>query len=102
MSEYKVPYTKILQITPHPKADRLSFATVYGFQVIVPKDKYSVGSEVIYVPIDSVLPQQVEHLLFPADAKIKLNKGRVRQIRIRGMASQGMIIDPQELSSLLS
>lgn len=94
MSDYKVPYTKILDIQPHFNAERLEVATIYGFQVITQKGKYKVGDGVVYVPIDSILPQTLEDCLFPADSKIRLNNHRVRQIRIRGLASQGMIVDP--------
>lgn len=101
-STYKVPLTKILAIDPHPNADRLSLATVYGFQVVIPKDSYEVGESVIYIPIDSILPQKVESLLFGEDAKIKLEKSRVRQIRIRKFPSQGMICKPETLSSIVN
>ena len=96
-TDYKVPYTTILEIKPHEKADRLEIAVVYGFQVIVKKDQYKVGDKVVYVPIDSVLPQWLEDRLFPADAKVKLHNHRIRQIRIRGLASQGMLIDPSDI-----
>ena len=45
------------------------------------------------------MPQWLEDILFPADAKIKLNKHRVRQIKIRGYASQGMLVAPEHVSS---
>lgn len=101
-STFKVPYTKILDIQNHPGADRLEIATVYGFQVIVPKDRYKVGDKIIYIPIDSLLSYTLETKLFPPDAKIKLHKSRVRQIRIRKLASQGMIVDPSEVSFLVN
>lgn len=91
-STFKVPYTTILNITPHNNADKLEVCWVYGFQVIAQKGKFQVGDKVVYIPIDSILPQWLEDRLFPADAKIKLNKHRVRQIRIRKLASQGMLI----------
>lgn len=100
MSDYKVPYTTILNIAPHNNAERLEIATVYGFQVIVQKDRYKVGDRVIYVPIDSILPKSIEEAIFGPTAKIKLHNGRVRQIRIRGLASQGMLIAPEELAPL--
>jgi RNA ligase (TIGR02306 family) len=109
-STYKVPYTRIVNITPHNNAERLEVAWVYGFQVVVPKGRYQVGDCVVYIPIDSVLPPEVEALLFPmvknedgvmVPPKIKLNKSRVRQIRIRGLASQGMIANPADLTSLI-
>jgi RNA ligase (TIGR02306 family) len=101
-STYKVPYTSILDIQPHNNAERLEVATVYGFQVIVSKGRYQVGDKAVYIPIDSILPENLENLIFPADSKIKLNNHRVRQIKIRGLASQGMLINPDEVASLVN
>lgn len=101
-SDYKVPYTTILDIQPHPNADRLVLGIIYGWQIVLPKDKYEVGSKIIFVPIDSILPEKIESLLFNKESKIKLNKSRVRQIKIRGSVSQGMVVDPAELSSIVN
>lgn len=99
-STYKVPLTQIIAIEPHPNADRLEIATVYGFQVVIKKDSYKVNDHVIYIPIDSILPQKLEDFLFPADAKVKLTKHRVKQIRLRKIASQGMLINPADIQSV--
>jgi len=99
MTDYKVPLTKILDIQPHPGADRLSIATVYGFQVITQKNKYNIGDKVVYIPVDSILPAELEATLFPEGSKVKLHRSRVRQIRLRGLASQGMLIDPTDLNN---
>lgn len=99
-SEYKVPLTSINRIEPHSGADRLELAYVYDFQVVVPKGRYKVGDYVIYVPIDSVLPSDLEAKLFPPDAKVKLHKSRVKQIRLRGLASQGMLVDTEDLKNV--
>src|ERR1035437_9805367 len=77
---YKVPYTTILDIQPHTNAERLELATVYGFQVIVSKGRYKVGDMAIYIPIDSILPVELEEKIFPKDSKVKLHHHRVRQI----------------------
>jgi RNA ligase (TIGR02306 family) len=97
-STYKVPLTTIVSIQPHTNAERLELAFVYGFQVVVQKGKYQVGDKVIYIPIDSLLPEWLETKLFPEGSKIKLHNHRVRQIRIRQLASQGMIIDPVDVT----
>jgi len=99
---YKVPYTSILALSPHSNADKLELASIYGFQVIVQKDRYKVGDKVVYIPIDSILPPKLEAALFPEDSKIKLTKNRVRQIRIRGLASQGMVIAPSEIATIIN
>lgn len=109
-STYKVPFTTTVSVGPHPdpKTHSLEIAMVYGFQVVVRKDQYKAGDKVIYVPIDSLLPQWLEDKVFPytkdADGKlqppkIKLHHHRVRQIRIRGLASQGMLISPQDVTN---
>lgn len=98
-SLYKVPLTTILAVGPHSNAERLEVATVYGFQVIVGKGQYKAGDQVIYVPIDSLLPQWLEDKLFPEGSKITLHHHRVRQINIRKLASQGMIINTQDVES---
>lgn len=96
-STYKVPLTIIVDIMVHPNADRLEVAKVYDFNVIVQKGQYKVGDRVIYIPIDSILSQEVEDKLFSPDAKIKLTKHRVKQIKIRKVYSQGMLADPSLL-----
>ena len=97
MSEFRVPLTTIKEVFPHPNATALEFVKCYDFNVIVTKDKYKVGDQVIYVPIDSVLPQSLADKLFPVGSKIRLNKNRIRQIKIRGEYSQGMIIDLEDI-----
>lgn len=101
-SIFKVPLTTIVDINPHPGADRLLLATVYGFQVVIPKDKFNVGDQVIYIPVDSILSPKLDSLLFSASSKIKLHHFRVRQIRIRGFPSQGMIVHPDEVKSIVN
>lgn len=98
MSEnFKVPVTKIREIKPHNNSDNLEFAVCYDFNVIVRKGTYKVDDVVLYIPIDSVLPQWLHNKLFDANSKIKLNKNRVRQIKIRSLYSQGMIVDLNDL-----
>lgn len=101
-STYKVPYTTVVKIESHPNADSLELAFCYGFQLIVPKNKYKIGSKVVYVPIDSILSPKVEALVFPLGSKVKLNKSRVRQIKLRGSVSEGLIIDPETLSGIVN
>lgn len=102
MSEYKVPLTTIKEILSHPNADRLEVARVYDFNVVVGKGQYNVGDICVYVPIDSILPMALEIKIFGGpDSKIKLNKSRVKQIKIRGAYSQGLLIEPDYASNQL-
>jgi len=93
MSTFKVEAVAIKEILPHPNADRLELAKVKGWQCVVPKGQYKPDDFVLYIPIDAILPEAVEAILFASDAKTKLSNHRVRTIKIRGAISQGMICD---------
>jgi RNA ligase (TIGR02306 family) len=101
MSEFKVAFTKVREVNPHNNAERLEILTIYGFQVVASKGRYNVGDFVLYIPIDAVLPSDLESLVFPEGSKIKLHNSRVRQIRIRNFPSQGMTIDVALVKQLL-
>lgn len=98
MSSIIIEIVKITEVVNHPLADRLDlvrFANkegILGWQVVVGKEEFQVGNLAIYIPIDSILPQKLEDLLFPQDSKIKLSNHRIRSIKIRQYLSQGMII----------
>ncbi len=100
MIEFKVPLTTIKEVFPHSNANALEFVKCYDFNVIVGKGQYKVGDQVVYVPIDSILSEELETKLF-SDSKIKLNKRRIKQIKIRGQYSQGLIIDPIHIGGKL-
>ena len=96
-STFKVSVESIREIANHPNADRLELATVLGWQTVVPKGQYKVGDLVVYIPIDSILPHEVESALFGPDSKVKLSKSRVKTIKLRGAISQGMVATPAAL-----
>ena len=91
-SDFKVEIVQVLAVEDHPGADRLDLLTIKGWQCVARKGEYSVGDKVIYIPIDSVLPEELEAKIFGADAKVKLSKSRVKTIKLRGAISQGMVI----------
>ena len=100
---FKVCKTTILNIAPHPNpaVHSLLIATVYGFEVIIGKNSgYTLGQEVIYMPVNSVLPGLIENHLFPVDSKIKLTKSRIRACKIQKFVSQGMIAPWEEIRVL--
>lgn len=101
---FKVAYTKILEINPHPNPDvhSLVIATIYGFQVIVRKDTLNVGDLVLFAPVDSILPADLEALMFPPESKMKLSNSRVRQVRIQKFPSQGLILNEKDVQTFLS
>ena len=95
MSTFNVSIEEIRAIDPHPNADRLSLASILGWQVCVKKDEFKVGDLVVYFPIDSILPADVEGCIFGENSKVKLTKGRIKTIKLRGAISQGMATPPK-------
>lgn len=93
-----VTIEKIEEITAHENADRLEIARVLGWNIVVQKDVYKSGELIAYFRIDSVLPQGLEEKLFPSGSKIKLEKSRIRSIKIRGAYSHGMIVPLNDLN----
>ena len=77
----------IAEILPHPNADTLEIAKVLGWQVIVRKGEFKAGESAVFIPIDTILPDE------PWSAFLK--KGdkpiRLKTIKLRGQYSQGLV-----------
>ena len=78
---------KIEWIEPIDGADAIELCGVLGWQcVIAKKDKFNVGDVVVYIEVDSVVPERPE-FEFLRDRKF-----RVRTIKLRGQVSQGLVL----------
>ncbi len=97
MSELKVEVVEIDDVIPHTNADRLELAKIKGWYCVIGKGQFKKGDRGIYFPIDSVLPKDLELMLFPEGSKIKLRKSRIRTEKIRGAISQGLVIHPSQI-----
>ena len=88
MSTLKVQVVE-LDIEDHPKADRLDVAKPRGmaWQCVTAKGTYKSGDKAIYIPIDSVLPDELVKKLGIENFYSK----KIRTIKLRGLVSQGMI-----------
>ena len=78
---------KIVDIQPIDNADKIEVATVLGWKVVIAKrDNFHVGDKVVYIEIDSKVPDRPE-FEFLRDRKF-----RVRTIKLRGQYSQGLVL----------
>ncbi|MFL5734625.1 MAG: RNA ligase (ATP) [Chloroflexia bacterium] len=98
MSSLVVPVTTISKVRTHPNADALDIAEVLGWQVVVPRGRFSEGDKVVYFPPDSVLPLKVSERF---GVTKYLSKGRVRSAKLRGEPSFGLAVDPDDLAWLV-
>lgn len=78
---------KILEISPIEGADRISMATVLGWQCVIPKEEFKVGDLIVFVEIDSVFPDNIPEVEF-----LKESKYRVRTRKFKGQISQGLVL----------
>jgi RNA ligase (TIGR02306 family) len=85
-----------VEVFPHENADRLELARPIGTDwiLVVGKDDFKTGDLMVYIPIDSIIPEELFQKHF-AKSKIKLEKNRVRSAKIRGIISQGLPIKPE-------
>ena len=75
---------RIKALDPIEGADAIERATVMGWQLVVKKNEFNVGDLIIYVEIDSILPEKPEFEF------LKARGMRIRTVRLRGQVSQGI------------
>ena len=78
----------VVSSIPHPAADSLDIIKVLGWQCITKRGQFSARQRVVFIPIDTLLPDA------PWSAFLK--KGdkpiRLRTIKLRGEYSQGLVL----------
>lgn len=86
-------------ISPIEGADRVETVVVGGWNVVVPKNLYKVGEEIVFFEIDSMIPKQEGfEYLFTGDHKDK-DVLHVKTQKLRGVLSQGVIAKLDMLKS---
>jgi hypothetical protein len=76
---------RIVAIDSIEGADKIEVATILGWKVVIAKkDNFKVGDKVVYVEIDSILPEKPEFEF------MRERKFRVKTIKLKGQISQGI------------
>jgi RNA ligase, DRB0094 family len=93
MSSFTVELKKISKIYPHPNADKLELGQVEDmtYQFVVQKGLYQTGDEVVFFPIDSLLPQEFILQQGISNFMAGKEKNRIKTVRLRGEISQGYV-----------
>jgi len=92
MSTFEVKVRKITVIEPHNNADRLELVSIGGYRAVVQKGIHKIGDLVVYIPNDSIIPDETSEALRIKDYLVGKNKNRVKALRLRGEVSQGIVI----------
>ena len=91
MATFKVSVEKVNKVIDHPDADRLSIVQVLGYNVITKKNEFKEGNLVVYIPTQAVLPDTVIEELNLKGKLAGSKKNRVKEVRLRGVFSEGLI-----------
>lgn len=97
---FEVNVVEINDVTPHYNADRLEVALIEGYACVIPKGQFRAGDHAVYIPVASVVPQDVLQQMGLWDHET--GKGRLagpegvrlRAQRFRGVVSQGLLLEP--------
>lgn len=74
-----------IRLEPHPNADSLSIAHVWGYVCVVRTDEWRDGDLAAYIVPDSVVPDRPEYAFLKGSF-------RIRTRRFRGIMSQGLLM----------
>jgi hypothetical protein len=87
--ERKLAHIELIEsLKPIVGADKIEVATVLGWECVVKKDEFKVGDKIIYIEVDSVMPQKSEFEF------LKSRNYRIRTIKLKGQISQGLVFKP--------
>lgn len=77
---------EVSSVSPIKDADRIEVARVDGWECVVKKGEFAVGEQIVYVEVDSIMPEKPEYEF------LRERKFRVRTIKLRGQVSQGLVL----------
>lgn len=84
---------KILEINSIKDADAIEVATVLGWKVVVKKNLHKVDELIVYIEVDSLLPEHPAfEFLRVSSWNEKLKSYRLKSVKLRGQISQGLIV----------
>ncbi|MGW7581171.1 RNA ligase (ATP) [Kitasatospora sp. NPDC054768] len=97
MSTLRVTAEK-LTVLEHPNADALELAQVGLYRAVVAKGMYRTGDHAVYIPEQSVLPDELIDELGLTGKLAGARANRVKAVRLRGELSQGIVCRPAALA----
>lgn len=83
---------KIDDIKPIPNYDRVEYARVGGWWVIVGKNQFKIGDPAVYIEVDSRVPE-VEPFLF-----LEKRHYKVKTLKMCGVVSQGLLMSIEDFN----
>lgn len=106
-TEFMAEVVRITAIEPHPHADRLELARIesaagpLGYELVIQKGSFRVGDLAGYFSVDCVVPTAHPAFAFLRDRLDGAGKEhyRLRAARLRGVFSQGLLVNLELVNS---
>ena len=89
--------THIDEVRPIPNYDRVEYARVGGWWVIVRKDQFKVGDLAIYIEVDARVPADN-----PAFEFLEKRDFKVKTLKMCKVVSQGLLMEPADFGWTLN
>jgi len=77
---------EVKEIRPITGADKIQVAVVDGWECVVKLNEFKAGDKVIYIEIDSIMPERPEFEF------LRERNFRIRTIKLRKQISQGLVL----------
>lgn len=109
MSSVIANVVEVESVQPHPNADRLFLARIKGWQAVIRKKEdgapeFAPGEKVVFIPPDSTLPREMAERIGVTSYLSERTNAEgdrelvVRQVRLRGEPSFGLVVRPDDPS----
>jgi RNA ligase (TIGR02306 family) len=85
MSRSLATIQQIKSLSDIPGADNIEVAQILGWKCVVKRGEFTVGSQCVYVEVDSILPDDPEKYEF-----LRSRGFRIKTIKLKGQVSQGI------------
>lgn len=95
MSSFSVK-THLIEVLPHPNADKLDLARIGAYLCVIPKDVYATGDLVAYIPEQAIVPVDLQKELGVEGKLAGSDKNRVKAVKLRGVLSQGLVLKARD------
>lgn len=107
-SNHQANVVSITEILPHPDPDTtsLELVTIRGYQVVVKKGQFTIGSLAVYIQPDSVVPQTepfkfIWETYVGLDGTVPVKRRRITVRKFRGQYSEGLLLPVYDFPELL-
>jgi len=92
MTMMRCPVVRIAKVTKHPNADSLDIINILGYQCVDRCGSWSENQFAVYIPIDSLVNSDRQEFSF-LKRPDKNNIVRVKTVKLRGVVSQGILVE---------